>query len=103
MPEEVQGLFGGNILSGTAFIGWNLPWKPILVIRRIDASGDTNLLQVVYTGDTLCLGLCLCQCRQEHAGQNGNDCYNDQQLDEREGPDFVFLKMLHDCNSRFIC
>ena len=72
-----------------------LPWEAVLVVRRIDSTTDSNLLEVIHAADALCLSFGLSQCREEHPRQDGDDGDNDQQLNEREGPDLVFMKTLH--------
>ena len=46
--------------------------------------GQGKLFAIVDAADALSLGLRLCQSRQEHAGQNGDDGDDHQEFDERE-------------------
>jgi hypothetical protein len=46
--------------------------------------GDPDLAAVIKTGNPLSFGLGLCQCRQKHRREDGNDGNDHQQFDQRE-------------------
>ncbi len=76
----------GAIFGGATLVGGDRHRHLVLVVRREDAEGQADLLEVIHAGNTLGLGFGFGQCRQEHTRQNGNDCDHDEQLDQRERP-----------------
>ena len=54
----------------------------VFLVTCVEVKALDHLVGVVHAGDTVGLGLGLCQCRQQQAGKDGNDGYHHQQLDE---------------------
>jgi hypothetical protein len=58
--------------------------KAVVAVAGVELPGQGELSEIVLALDPLGLGLGFAQRRQEHRGKNGNDCDDDQQLDEGE-------------------
>src|SRR5689334_9886038 len=84
---HVAACFGRPALSDR-----NVHRELVSVVVGENAEGQTDLFEIVRAGDLLCLGLRFRQSRQEQTRKDGDNGDYDQQLNERESPDFVFAK-----------
>jgi hypothetical protein len=57
----------------------------VVVIHAVHRVSNASLFEVVDAGGLLGFGFGASERRQEHCGKDGNDCDDDEQLDEREG------------------
>ena len=58
--------------------------QPIFVVLRVKPPGQHHLLVVVHAADAVRLGLGLGQGGQEQAGQNGDDCNDNEKFYQRK-------------------
>lgn len=56
--------------------------QKLVEVRAIDLHGEHHLFTIVHTEDALSFSFSFRQSRQEHAGKDGNDRDNDEQLDK---------------------
>ena len=68
----------------------------VRIVLLIHVMGEAHLLEVGDTGDSLRFCTGLGEGGQQHGGQNRDDRDDDQQLDQREGEQF--LDFLHGCS-----
>ena len=85
----------GSWRRNTAGGGINLPRVLAVVVNSESTKAEAHVLQVVNTIDTLCAGLGLGQCRQQHTCENRDDRDDDEQLDQRECANPVFTETIH--------
>ena len=70
----------------TAWIPWHhAGWHNVIVVEGVLVPGERHLMEIADAGGGLSLGFGFGQSRQEHSCQDGDNGYDDQQLDEREG------------------
>ena len=60
----------------------------VVVVMGVHDPSQGDLPGIAHTPRAHCLNLRPAQRRQKEAGQNGDDGNNDQQLDQREAPDW---------------
>lgn len=82
-------------LSGTTLVCGDIEGELVTVIGGEDTEGQADVLQVVDALNALGFGFGFGQGREEHSGQDGDDRDNDQELNEREGSDLIFPKLVH--------
>jgi hypothetical protein len=88
-----------DIVRTAAVIDGEFKRESVAIVRRKNTECQPDVLQVVHAFNTLGFGFCFGERWQEHTGQDRDDRNDDQQLDEREGANFVFAKYaFHDCS-----
>ena len=70
-PEEVAAVVTGRNIS-------------VVPVPRIELEGEADLFEVAFTGSSAGVFPRLVQRRKQHGGENGDDCDDDQELDQSE-------------------
>jgi hypothetical protein len=81
-PQDLTGLSIFGIISGVCHLPVGPETAFIGVYRHFKS--ENVLAEIIHALNAVHLGFGLRQRRKEQARQNGDDCYCDQQLDERE-------------------
>jgi len=88
-----------RVISSAAVRRHDFKRETVAIVRRENTEGQPDVFQVVYALNTLGFGFGFGERWQEHSGQDRDDRNDYQQLDEREGANFVFAKYaFHDCS-----